>query len=171
MSQTGIMRYVKTLPRCHTRTLNTSRQHSKIFVQNDHLCWDPSRARKHRKKWGKLIRSEHTQIDEMLARHKDEVYEYLLEKKDAFVDPGDDTSVDENALERMRSPPLDAGLRSPRQASVRSNGIGNGNGEGEGAKLPPIGHFSVGGSARNSPHVGASSPSPASPLRQGFGRS
>jgi histone deacetylase 6 len=57
------------------------------------------------------------------------------------------------------------GLRSPRQGSARNNG------NGEGIKLPPIGHFSVGNSARNSPHLGAISPTtPGSPLRQGFGR-
>lgn len=150
----------------HPRVLTVFDQHSKIFVQRDHLCWDPSRARKHRKKWGRLIRSEHTQIDDMLVAHKDEVYEFLKGKVDAYVDPGDDTSLDGDTQQRVRSPPLPAaGLRSPLQGSARSNG------NGDSIKLPPIGHFSVGGSARNSPHLGANSPTtPGSPLRQGFGR-
>ncbi|KAF1970095.1 hypothetical protein BU23DRAFT_214609 [Bimuria novae-zelandiae CBS 107.79] len=134
--------------------------HSKIFVQRDHLCWEPSRARKQRKKWGRLIRSEHTQIDDMLVQHQDEVRGYLKEKKDAYVEGGDDTSVEGNMQEAARSPPP-----AGRQGSVRSSA------NGEGAKLPPIGHFSVGNSLRNSPHLGMNSPTrPGSPLRQGFGR-
>lgn len=102
----------------------------------------------------------------MLVQHKDEVCEYLKEKKDAFVDPGDETSVDENAQEQLRSPPLPAaGLRSPLQGSMRSNG------NGESIKLPPIGHFSVGNSARNSPHLAPNSPTtPGSPLKSGIAR-
>ncbi|KAL1601458.1 Histone deacetylase hda1 [Paraconiothyrium brasiliense] len=139
--------------------------HSKIFVQNNHLCWDPTRARKHRKKWGKLIRSEHVQIDDMLMQHMKEVHEYLLEKKAAFVDHGDDnTSVEDNSQQQpLRSPPLPSGLRSPQGSVPLSR---NGNGDEARSRLPPIAYFNVPNS-----RTGTLSPTtPGSPLRQGFGR-
>lgn len=122
--------------------------------------WDTSRARKLRKKWGKLIRTEQTQIDDMLAHQMEEVQQYLLEKKKDFVDPGDDTSTDDNMSQGLRSPPLPvSGLRSPRQASVPVARNGD--------RMPPMGFFTVG----NSPRLGTNSPrSPKSPLRQDFRR-
>ncbi|KAK7182955.1 histone deacetylase [Paraphaeosphaeria sporulosa] len=133
--------------------------HSKLFVQNNHLCWDPNRARKPRKKWGKLIRSEHTTIDDMLAEHKEEVQQYLLEKKEAYVDPGDDTSVEENIQQPLRSPPLPMGIRSPGSVPPTKNGHGD-------ARMPPMAIFTLPNS-----RMGTLSPTaPGSPLRQGFGR-
>lgn len=95
----------------------------------------------------------------MLAFHADEVQEYLLEKKEAYVDPGDETSVDENIQQPLRSPPLPAGLRSPGSVPPTKNGHGNG-------RMPPIALFPV-----SNTRTGTLSPTgPGSPLRQGFGR-
>lgn len=103
-------------------------------------------------------------------QHKEEVQKYLLEKKEAFVDRGDDTSVDDNMQQPLRSPPSAAiGLRSPQQGSVplARNGFGE---EQPRSRMPPLVYFPVPGA--NSPRVGTHSPTtPGSPLRQGFGRS
>ncbi|KAJ4347879.1 Histone deacetylase hda1 [Didymosphaeria variabile] len=137
--------------------------HSMIFVQNDHLCWDPSRGHKRRKKWGKLIRSEHVKLDDMLMQHKEEVQQYLLAKKAPFVDHGDDISVDDDSKQPLRSPPLPSGLQSP-QGSVPLTR--NGYAEEGRSRLPPVAYFNVSNS-----RTGTLSPTaPGSPLRQGFGR-
>jgi histone deacetylase 6 len=99
----------------------------------------------------------------MLAQHKEEVQQYLLEKKEAFVDPGDETSVEENMQQPMRSPPLPTGLRSPEGSVPLTR---NGHGEEIRSRMPPLAFFAVPRS-----RTGTHSPTtPGSPLRQGFGR-
>lgn len=143
--------------------LNLAPQHSQIFVKTTHPTWDPTRTRKLRKKWGRLVRSEKTTLDEMLGAHMDDVRRYLLERKrdvedDALTD--DDATDGPNSQQQqqgLRSPPLpmsDPVPQSPRQGvSMRG---------GDGMRMPPVGFFSV---------PGAQSPrSPMSPLRQDFRR-
>ncbi|PVH99637.1 hypothetical protein DM02DRAFT_614881 [Periconia macrospinosa] len=56
--------------------------HSLIFVDHNHPVWDPNRNRKLRKKWGKLLRSEKSTLEDMLSFHKPEVQKYLLNKRE-----------------------------------------------------------------------------------------
>ncbi|MCJ1259776.1 Histone deacetylase hda1 [Lignoscripta atroalba] len=53
---------------------------SLIFVENTHPAWYPDRPRKPGKRFGKIIRSPVTGLNEMLMRHKGEVERFLLER-------------------------------------------------------------------------------------------
>ncbi|KAJ4289743.1 Histone deacetylase hda1 [Kalmusia sp. IMI 367209] len=128
-------------------------KHARIYVQPNHTVWDPTRTRKLRKKWGKLIRSEKTTLDDMLAHHMEEVQQLLLQKKHDDEGQSDDkTRPTDSQQHGQGSLPLPMSeMQTPRQGSVPISR----NGEGHG--MPPIGLYTIGA---NSPR------SPSSPLRQ-----
>lgn len=53
-------------------------RNSKIFVAGQHNFWATEFARRPKKKFGKLCKSDEDSISEMLLRHKDEVFEMFL---------------------------------------------------------------------------------------------
>ena len=59
-------------------------KHSDVYVAADHACWAPERARRLRKKYGNLHRSDYNDINEMLMENKDTVCEALREKTRAW---------------------------------------------------------------------------------------
>lgn len=136
-----------------------------IFVQHDHLVWDPSRYRKPRKKWGRLIRSDKEKLDDMLSHHLDAVQDYLYEKKNEYEEQDEGlNNLLNHQQSGLRSPPLPSGTRSPRLPDSRQGSVPSaGN-----ANMPPLGFFTVSNSPRmsstNSPR------SPRSPLRGEFRR-
>ncbi len=54
-------------------------QRSMIFVANNHPAFEPDKARKLKRKHGKITRSPYTRLQEMLFEHKQEVTDKLLE--------------------------------------------------------------------------------------------
>lgn len=55
-------------------------QHSMVFVAENHQVWMPERARKLRKKYGYLLKSGSTNLNDMLLEHKHTVFNKLLEE-------------------------------------------------------------------------------------------
>jgi hypothetical protein len=51
-----------------------------VFVANNHSVWSPERARKIRRKYGCLVKSSQTNINDMLLEHKEAVFKKLLEE-------------------------------------------------------------------------------------------
>jgi len=54
-------------------------QRSMIFVADNHPAFEPDKARKLKRKHGKITRSPYTRLQEMLFEHKKEVTDKLLE--------------------------------------------------------------------------------------------
>ncbi|PSN68434.1 putative histone deacetylase [Corynespora cassiicola Philippines] len=97
--------------------------HSLIFVEKDHAVWDPSRQRKLRKKWGKLVKSNKDNLNSMLVEHEQEVQELLLKMRSSFEEEAP------------------SGTNTPRGESLKS------------PKLPPMGFFSVSNNGPRSPRA------------------
>ncbi|KAH7025471.1 histone deacetylase [Macrophomina phaseolina] len=57
---------------------------SHVFVANNHAAWDPARQRKLRKKYGNVLRSQHSDLSEMLEEHRATVTEVLLSKTEEW---------------------------------------------------------------------------------------
>lgn len=51
-------------------------QHSLNFVSNNHLVWDIDR-KKPSKRFGNLVRSPASKLNDMLGQHQDEVQEFI----------------------------------------------------------------------------------------------
>lgn len=54
------------------------RKHSLIFVSESHAVWSPDRIRKASKKYGQLVKSSKSNLNEMLAAHREDVFAHLL---------------------------------------------------------------------------------------------
>lgn len=145
------------------------RKHSMVFVSEDHACWDPSRQRKNMKKYGALVRSPTTNLNEMLMEHKGEVFGHLLQQTTLWREEQDK----EKAKSRVSTSAtagdslgMGLGLLPPAVQPEDVTGLdgssnGNGNGKLRGGnltatpnpggnsgrrsptKLPPIGTFEV----------------------------
>jgi histone deacetylase 6 len=51
-----------------------------VFVAENHQVWSPDRARKIRRKYGCLVKSSQTNINDMLLEHKDAVFQKLQDE-------------------------------------------------------------------------------------------
>ena len=135
----------------------TLRKHSRIFVSDEHLAWAPEKARKLRKKYGNLVRSQHTKLSDMLAAHQQEVFDIMQQQTKAWRDQRETerlaqlanaTSVAANGghgLGRasMRLPPaarVDESVEDLRGGRLRGNGTP---GPRSPTKLPPMGTFEI----------------------------
>ncbi|OCK79599.1 hypothetical protein K432DRAFT_63137 [Lepidopterella palustris CBS 459.81] len=118
---------------------NWYHQHSLVFVANNHLAWDPSRTRKLRKKYGKLVRSPHTNLNEMLAEHKSEVTRLLLEDTEGWRKEQAQHNSTKRSAANSFSLRLDE--RDMRAASVPNSLRSPG--------MPPVGMFTVSSSPRS----------------------
>ncbi|ORY18010.1 hypothetical protein BCR34DRAFT_583276 [Clohesyomyces aquaticus] len=138
--------------------------HSLVFVAPTHHVWDPNRKRKIRIKYGNLKRSNHTNLNEMLLEHQDEVQKYLLQKKSEFETLEVQTKLADTIQSGLKSPPLPSGANTPRLncAETRQGSVSNSVKTPRGAPLggPPLGFFTV---SNNSPR------SPRSPMKRTFG--
>ncbi|KAF2640892.1 hypothetical protein P280DRAFT_518234 [Massarina eburnea CBS 473.64] len=130
----------------------TDDNHSLIFIEHEHPVWDPTRARKLRRKWGHLVRSDKSKLEDMLVHHKEAAQAYILTKKSEFEERmAVENFTDEQMQEShpLKSPPQQAAelVRSlgpaiaadkERVSSAPPPGnIGKGN-------MPKLGYFSVG---------------------------
>ncbi|KAF2016574.1 hypothetical protein BU24DRAFT_346359 [Aaosphaeria arxii CBS 175.79] len=153
--------------------------HSSVFVANNHHVWDPNRTRKIRRKYGKLKKSDHSDLNEMLAEHMEEVQAILLEKKTAYELEMKELSMaaeeEEHKLEQqdqpLRSPPLPSEFASPRVSDIDVRPSSNGGAAAGGratplrsprlsSQGPQLGFFSV--PSTSSPR------SPKSPMKRTF---
>lgn len=77
-------------------------QHSTIFVADEHYVWnqDQDRPKKIRKRYGKLVQSSYSNIQEMLRHHKAEV---LVKLQSAIEDWREDVAREEEEKLRMES--------------------------------------------------------------------
>lgn len=118
---------------------------SMIFVAENHYIWEKARSKPLSKRWGTLIQSPKTEIQEMLELHKNQVIEEMLEitedwrgEQKALFDADELSAMDTGISDRGLT--VDDVLSSPE----RSN------------HLPPMGNFALrspikGKSARVSP--------------------
>lgn len=119
------------------------------------------RARKLRKKWGNIKRSDKTKLEDMLEHHKDEVQAYLLRKKAEFEQrmerksQNNAAAIDDNPLQRNpKTPPLQSPetfrstgpLAAPAPPEINNNSNMNNGWRGSGS-APPQG---VGSTRRSS---------------------
>lgn len=140
-------------------------KHSLVFVADDHGAWAPDRARKLRKKYGTLIRSPHTNLNDMLAEHKDQVCNKMWELTQRWRDEqvaakttpqvNLDSAIMQNAngaTSRRQTPRLDPDVQAARVA-VRGGGTPSPRSAGlkSPVKMPPMGIFEVSSPARGSP--------------------
>lgn len=134
-------------------------QHSRIFVANDHHVWDPNRTRKLRKKYGNLVRSNYTALEEMVVGHRDEVFEMLLDEKEAWEATDADSRAADDIAHGLRSPPLPSGTNTPaHRLNSAEPRAGSASASLKSPKMPPIGLFTVSGTPR----------SPRSPMKRTF---
>lgn len=131
-------------------------KHSTVFVADDHGAWAPDKAKKLRKKYGALVRSPHTNLNDMLAEHKDQVCNKMWELTKTWRDEKaaaaakaaqrssrDATMQNGSGPQPRRQPPgLDPDMQTARvamrgadSASPRSTGLRSP------ARMPPIGYF------------------------------
>ena len=57
-----------------------SSKHSLVLVASNHAVWDPERARKPRRKYGRLVKSPFNDLNNMLSQHKEQVTKILFEQ-------------------------------------------------------------------------------------------
>lgn len=65
------------------------KKHSRVFIAADHAVWsDEDQARKARKsRFGTVIKSDYTGTNKMMAEHKDEACEFIMESLQAGAQP------------------------------------------------------------------------------------
>ncbi|KAF1997240.1 hypothetical protein P154DRAFT_579163 [Amniculicola lignicola CBS 123094] len=132
-------------------------EHSLIFVANSHDVWNPNRQKKHRRKWGKLKRSEHESIHEMLIENQEEVQELLLQYKSEYEEEDERTSnVTDDVLDRGLKSPVIGSRRIEMSVDLSQNVPTSARSP---TKLPPVGLFTV---SSHSPR------SPKSPMKRTF---
>ncbi|KAJ5563097.1 Histone deacetylase HdaA [Penicillium sp. DV-2018c] len=66
------------------------RENSLVFVSNTHGVWDVDR--KPSKRYGHLVRSPRTELNDMLAQHKEEVCEWISDRADNVDDETEEDS-------------------------------------------------------------------------------
>lgn len=126
---------------------------SMVFVANDHSYWATEYARKPKKRFGRVNRSEQSSISDMLVEHRDEIFRTLLNETAQWraSKPESKDGMDVSDVEPARSPspkkmpplsnvivsPAPKSLAAPRLASATSNGCSSP------SKLPPIGNFAM----------------------------
>lgn len=147
-------------------------------MAHTHLAWDPSRVRKLRKKYGNLVKSPRSNLNEMLAEHQQEVFDLLLSETEEWRTTQRQKELEEETLARatmtMPGVGIGVGLGGQPQQSVIVTGIqrpGNGGSGftmersrslnsplpqtstplGKSPRGPPIGMFSVGSGSPRSP--------------------
>src|SRR5262249_49934916 len=102
---------------CHANPVS---KRSLVFVANNHHVWDPNRQRKIRRKYGKLKKSDHSDLNEMLAEHMEEVQELLLQKKAEREEEDKLLHMAEEEQQGLRSPPLASGFASPQSSGAEA---------------------------------------------------
>lgn len=106
-----------------------------IFVAPDHSVWEPDRIRKAGKKYGKLIRSESSDLEEMMSEHHDQVTARLLQDTRQWRESENRKAIRDAARKLEEAEP-----RSPSTpVAVRNTG-----------RLPPMGTFTVSSPSRKS---------------------
>jgi len=139
-----------------------------VFVAENHQVWSPDRARKIRRKYGCLVKSSQTNINDMLLEHKDAVFQKLQDetgewrsentkrlnggyhsstKADMDIDGGDpvtprlEISSPETAGRERPSTPVKEGSETANAGGVASSP--NATKYESPSRLPPLGVFSV----------------------------
>jgi histone deacetylase 6 len=137
-------------------------QRSTVYVAENHQVWSPDRARKIRRKYGCLVKSSQTNINDMLLEHKAAVFQKLRDETADWrsenpkrpngdhslpdvemdgvdpVTPRPASSPETAGRDRRFSTPIKDGAEgadaggSPTAAKLESPG-----------RLPPLGVFSV----------------------------
>lgn len=97
-------------------------RHSNVFVAENHHIWEYSQ-RKPKKRFGQLIQSPYTSIQEMLSHHKDEVTDEMLRQTEGWQEP-QDTFSSEDELAKNHGNGAVPQLSSP-------------------VRLPPVGNFAL----------------------------
>ncbi|KAF7846549.1 hypothetical protein BT93_L4171 [Corymbia citriodora subsp. variegata] len=90
---------------------------SMIFVAENHFIWEKAKTKAPSKRWGTLVQSPHSEIQEMLSYHKDRVEESMLELTEDW------------RARRISSASADELAQSPMKSPV--------------SKLPPLGNFAL----------------------------
>lgn len=101
-----------------------------VFVAPGHAVWEPERNRKAGKKYGRLIKSESTDLEEMMSEHYNEVIARLQMDTRLWRENENRKQI-RDAARKLE----DADAKSP----IRNSG-----------KLPPMGAFVVSSPSRKS---------------------
>lgn len=152
MSRIGTTRYYTSHATTGWTLVDTNRaQHSLVFVANDHAAWDPARAKKLRRKYGALVRSDHVNMNDMLAEHRDQVFNTILEqtkkwREHSVAQQQQQTAPDTlNGVLEGRKHRLPDDLLATPGLNVRGAPLGSppASGTRTPTKLPPMGTFEV----------------------------
>ena len=158
-SVTGAISFVKDVPlqSCKSATDDGLAvwyyRHSQVFVEHEHGFWNTEVAKKPKKRFGKVERSEKESITEMLIEHKDAVFELLSSATADWKEPAaanDDDTMDTGNFEpvatlKSKMPPVGNFALSPRphpssQTSV-SSPKGRSSRRESPTKTPPVSNF------------------------------
>lgn len=103
-------------------------RNSLVFVAGEHFYWASDAAVKPRKKYGKLRRSPESEMNEMLLRHREEVFNLLREETEEW-----------RSQQSQKPGPLDETLPEITLSSPTR-------------KLPPISNFALQSPKATTPH-------------------
>ncbi|EME47335.1 histone deacetylase hda1-like protein [Dothistroma septosporum NZE10] len=127
---------------------------SMVFVANDHSYWATEYARKPKKRFGRVSRSEESSISDMLLEHRDEIFRTLLSETAEWraqkpEESEDGRDVNDAAPARSPSPkkmpPFGNVILSPAPKSLAASGLTSvtSNGGSSPSRLPPVGNFTM----------------------------
>lgn len=125
-------------------------------MSDDHAAWLPERARKLRRKYGALVRSPHTNLNDMLGEHQGQVFNSMLEQTKRWREAREAAKISQTQKSEASNGGLAVGLHN-NQTLAPDSGLAtmrndarlttaespHAGGLRSPPKLPPMGTFEV----------------------------
>jgi len=118
---------------------------SMVYVADTHGFWASEYAQRPKKKFGRLLRSEHEEMSEMLVEHKDQVLDTMIADSREWLDNREVADDEEDAME------VEEQLKADLAGSTQ--------------RMPPRGNFALSPAPRASAAAGIRSPRLLSPAK------